>query len=277
MVTDVTWLCLAAGQGTRLRPITDEKPKAMVTVEDRPLVDWLTETARQVGIDDIALVSGYRGEMLADHTEGVRIYDNPDYNNTDMVHSLWCAEEALDGPVVISYSDILYTPAVLKRVAESPHNIAVAVDDEWQSYWDWRHENPTEDAESLELASDGRIRSIGQPVNSMAAPDAQYVGLVKLSPEGVERFREVYQEARESVERSVGAEGRSFEKLHITDLLQRVIDRGDKVQAERIQGEWVEIDTPRDLDIARIVCRDAGDGTLNIDRTKSNDESIIQE
>jgi choline kinase len=273
MHEDVTWLCLAAGKGSRLRPITDDRPKAMVSVADRPLVDWLTDTARQVGIKDLVVVTGYRGEMIKTHLDGdVRTFENPVYDSTDMVHSLWRAEAALEGPVVVSYSDILYTPAVLKRLLNSSHDVAVAVDKDWRSYWERRHEDPLEDAESLVLDAEGRITSVGQPVDSMQEPEGQYVGLIAFSEVGLEQFREAYNNAQASAERTIGADGRSFDTLHMTDLLQRVIDRDGDVHAEYIAGDWVEIDTSRDLELARSVCHSAGDGTLTIDRTQVDSE-----
>jgi choline kinase len=246
----------------------------MVSVAGRPAIDWLVDTARSVGIDDLVVVTGYRGDVLDEHTLGeVRSYDNPDYEHTDMVHSLWCAEEALEGPVVISYSDILYTPDILERVAASPHDIAVAVDDEWRSYWDRRHDNPLEDAENLLIDEDGRICSIGQPLESMDDPDAQYVGLTKLSTEGVESFRATYREARRSADRTDTHERSSPETIHMTDILHRIATSGVDVHSERIAGGWVEIDTPRDLEIAREVCRTGEDRTLRIDRTSTRTRS----
>lgn len=273
MNEDVTWLCLAAGQGSRLRPITNHRPKAMVSVADRPLIDWLTDTARRIGVEDFVVVTGYRGEMLETHLDtDVRTFENPAYDSTDMVHSLWRAEAALEGPVVVSYSDILYTPAVLKRVLDSSHDVAIAVDEDWRSYWERRHEDPLEDAESLALDGKNRITSIGQPVDSMREPEGQYIGLTAFSEAGLEQLREAYNDAEAFAERAIGEDGRSFETLHMTDLLQRVVDRGGDVHAERIAGDWVEIDTARDLELARSVCHPAGDGTLTIDRTQADNE-----
>jgi choline kinase len=245
----------------------------MVSVADQALVDWLTDTARHVGVEKLVVVTGYHGEMLETHLDGdVRTFENPAYDSTDMVHSLWCAEAALEGPVVVSYGDILYTPAVLERVLDSSHDVAVAVDEDWRSYWERRHEVPLEDAESLALDAEDRITSIGQPVDSMREPQAQYIGLIAFSEAGLEQFREAYNDAQAGAERSIGADGRSFETLHMTDLLQRVVDRGGDVHAERIAGDWVEIDTPRDLELARTVCHPAGDGTLDIDRTHTKNK-----
>lgn len=270
MVSDPTWICLAAGRGTRLRPITDDKPKALVTVHDRPLIEWLEHTAADVGIDDLVAVTGYRGEMLADRPS-LRTVLNPAYAETDMVRSLWCAKEALSETSVVSYSDVLYTPAVLERVLASPHDVAVAVDRNWRSYWERRHEDPTEDAESLRIDDDSRITSIGQPIEAMAAPEAQYIGLMKFSPSGTANLREAYRRAEEADDagRTPFDSYRSLDDLHMTDLLQGMIDLGMDVHAVPIDGGWVEIDTPRDLEIARDVCEPAGDGTLEIRRRVS--------
>lgn len=274
MVEDITWICLAAGRGTRLRPITDDRPKAMVSVANRPIIDWLTDTARSVGVDDIAVVTGYQGDVIAEHIgSDISTYENPKYASTDMVRSLWCGKNALEGTVVLSYSDILYTPSVLKTVVENSHDVAVTVDEEWRPYWNSRHEDPITDAESLKLTADERITSIGQAVDSMAAPEAQYVGLIKLSERGVDHLQETYaaaERAEKNGERPFGS-GRTLDELHMTDLLQGMIDRGVPVHATRIQEDWVEIDTQRDLRIARSVCQPRGDGTLNINRMEQDD------
>ncbi|ELZ81076.1 hypothetical protein C453_19105 [Haloferax elongans ATCC BAA-1513] len=244
----------------------------MVPVAGRPLLDWLTGTARSVGIDNLAVVTGYKNEVIEKHVESdVATYHNPEYASTDMVRSLWCARDVLEGPVVLSYSDILYTPEVLQSVVKSPHDIAVAVDNQWQSYWERRHENPIEDAESLRLEADDRIASIGQDVDSISAPEAQYIGLVKLSARGVKSLREAYQKAVNSTSTDQNPFGsqRSFENIHMTDLLQGIIDNGVPVHAEQINAGWVEIDTPRDLEIAESVCHPDTGSTLKIDRKEA--------
>jgi choline kinase len=269
VVNDATWLCLAAGQGSRLRPITDDRPKTMVPVADHPLIDWLVDTAREVGLDDLAMVVGYRGDMLATRVgSDVRIYENAAYDRTDRVRALWCAESELSGTVVVSYSDILYTPTVLRTVLESPHDIAVAVDEEWRSYWERRHEDPLDDAESLSIDEGGSITSIGENVASLDAPDAQYVGLMKFSPTGVRHLRDAYESAVDSADRDEQLFGsqRSRDNIHMTDLLRGIIDAGQPVHAAAIQGGWVEVDTPDDLAVARSTKRPGEDGTLRIDR-----------
>src|SRR5262245_57252435 len=99
---------LAAGSGTRLRPLTDDRPQCMVELAGHALLDWNMASARHAGCTDIVVVGGYRSDAL--RLPGVTLLDNPDYATTNMVHSLWCARAAIAGSpdVIVSYSDILY-------------------------------------------------------------------------------------------------------------------------------------------------------------------------
>lgn len=264
MIRKMTWLCLGAGQGTRLRPITDDRPKPMVPVCEKPLIEWLQRTATAAGIDTQAAVTGYRGEML--DRPGLDTYRNEQYDETNMVESLWCAEQLLHDPIVVSYGDILYTQDVLETLPETDADVAVAIDTDWRRYWEQRHEDPTDDAESLQMTDDGTITSIGQPIESASAPEAQYIGLMAFSANGVDWLRETYHRL-DDVD-TVARYGRSRDNLFMTDLLQAMIDEGYPVTGVEIDGGWVEIDTPHDLEIARQVCQPTADGTLDIDRDR---------
>jgi len=265
MVKDPTIVFLAAGKGSRMGSVTDNKPKAMVPVADRPIIDWLIDSARTAGIDDIAIVTGFQRTRIENYLDsGIRMFNNPEYESTDMVHSLFCAEEILEGPVVISYTDILYEVDVLETLLSGTEHITVAVDELWQPYWELRQDEPVEDAESLSLDRSDRITSIGKEVNSVSEPDAQYIGLVKFSREGIKWFREIYHANREENDPSgIPSEDKN---LHMTELLQLLIQQGSPVHGQRIQGGWVELDTPTDLEIARTVCNVSGK-QLCIDRT----------
>ena len=101
---------LCAGQGTRLRPLTDTVPKCMVKFQGHSIIDYILSSLRTCGVDDICLVKGYLADVLM--RDGVRYAVNSDFKNTNMVATLFCAEHELehDGDVIISYSDIIYVP-----------------------------------------------------------------------------------------------------------------------------------------------------------------------
>src|SRR5882757_5179513 len=88
-------IILAAGQGTRLRPLTDDRPKCLVELCGRPLLQWQIDTARSAGIRDIVVIGGYRHELLKAYD--VELVLNPDFASTNMVRTLFRARD-LFGP-----------------------------------------------------------------------------------------------------------------------------------------------------------------------------------
>ena len=88
-------LILAAGQGTRLRPLTDNKPKCLVELCGTSLLERQAKVLRECGIDDICVAAGYRAEQIREL--GFRTIENPKYETTNMVETLMCAEEFIKG------------------------------------------------------------------------------------------------------------------------------------------------------------------------------------
>jgi choline kinase len=86
-------IILAAGQGTRLRPYTDQKPKCMVELKGKPLLHHQLDAIAKCNVnkEDIALVAGYLQEALDAH--GVKQYRNDRYASTNMVATLFSAEK----------------------------------------------------------------------------------------------------------------------------------------------------------------------------------------
>ncbi|HOI83913.1 MAG TPA: NTP transferase domain-containing protein, partial [Campylobacterales bacterium] len=87
-------IILAAGQGKRLRPLTDDRPKCMVEYRGKPIVDYILSAMKDVGIDDIAVVGGYKIDVLKEYLKDKNIvfFENKDYERTNMVSTLFCAE-----------------------------------------------------------------------------------------------------------------------------------------------------------------------------------------
>ena len=101
---------LAAGQGTRLRPLTNEKPKCMVEFNNKPIIDYILETAKNCKVDNVAVVCGYKEYILKQHLKDKKItyFKNDYFEKTNMVSTLFCAKEFMDDDIIISYSDIIY-------------------------------------------------------------------------------------------------------------------------------------------------------------------------
>lgn len=235
-------LILAAGKGTRLRPYTLDRPKCLVEVEGVSLLDRQIEVLRSEGVTDITLIGGYRSDMLKRPGLGLKL--NPRYAETNMVWTLFSAESALQGELVLAYGDIVYSRDILRALLASTADIAVTIDLDWEQYWRARNENPLDDAETLRMDEAGRIIEIGQRPESLDQTQGQYMGLMKFSPRGLETLRDTFHRACAAS----ALRGKSPEKAYMTDLLQLMIDEGSVVSAVKVYGGWVEVDTVSDLE-----------------------------
>jgi len=234
-------IILAAGEGTRLRPYTLDRPKCLVEVDGISLLDrQLAVLATQV-ISPIVLIGGYRIDMLKRPEFDLKV--NPRYAETNMVWTLFCAEEELEGDILLCYGDIVYSREILEALLKSDADIAVAIDLEWESYWRARNEDPLDDAETLKLTNDGQIIEIGQKPKSLSEIEGQYMGLMKFSAKGIKQLKKTFNDAKISS----ALRGKSLEKAYMTDLLQEMIDLNFRLDAVTVNGGWVEVDTVSDL------------------------------
>lgn len=228
---------LAAGQGTRLRPLTDDRPKCLVPLHGRALLEWQLASLREGGAQDIAVVGGYRSDQL--RSTGVEVIVNSAFESSNMVESLWCARDALAQGALVSYGDIVFSADLAKKMLASPHDISVAIDRRWLQYWQRRFERPLDDAESLAVGPDGCIRSIGKKGVKIEDIEGQYIGMVALRRGGVEALWDCT--------RRMGVRART---AYMTDLLQAAADLGHRVHAVWIEGGWLEVDSVSDLKLA---------------------------
>jgi choline kinase len=235
-------IILAAGEGRRLRPYTLDRPKCLVEVDGRSLLDRQLDVLRAGGVHPIILVGGYLHEKL--QRPGLVVKLNSQFAETNMVWTMFCAEEELAGQVIVSYGDIVYSVDILRALLESRDDIAVTVDRDWEAYWRARNDDPLADAETLKLNSNGQILELGQRPDSMDEIEGQYLGLMKFSQAGLDVIKRVFNNAMQSGQ----LRGKPVRKAYMTDLLQAVIDSGYPVQAVQVHGDWVEIDTVSDLE-----------------------------
>jgi L-glutamine-phosphate cytidylyltransferase len=122
-------IILAAGKGSRLYPITLNKPKGLLRIGDETILDRLIRQFREANIHDIVIVVGYQKEKLIEHFEGsVRFLEYSNYSETNNLHTLWSIREELDDNVIISFSDLMLHSDVVNELIESNNDITLAVD-----------------------------------------------------------------------------------------------------------------------------------------------------
>lgn len=227
---------LAAGTGSRLGAHTAQRPKCLVELQGRPLLDWQLDALAAAGITDVTLVTGYMPQTLAGR--GTRQAHNPDFATTNMVASLVCARDSFDGSddVLIAYGDIVYAPRLVAALHAPRTPVAVAVDTEWLELWSQRMPDPLADAETLKIDPAGNLVEIGRKPTSYDDIEAQYIGLIVVRADFAGEFVARYD--------TLGPERAT---MYMTDFLQGFVDSGSAVGAVRVAGGWIEVDTPDDL------------------------------
>lgn len=242
-------IILAAGQGTRLFPLTKNKPKCMVDLFGKPLIQHQIDVLHRCGINDISVVVGYLGDTI--DLPNVHVYKNLDYENTNMLETLFCAKSKLTNSVIISYGDIIYEEKVLNRLIQSEDDISIVVDKNWQQYWSLRFENPLDDAESLIIDKTQHIREIGQKTDTFENIQAQYIGLMKFSGDGLLKIKTMYEKFKKMSETGPNPlnPDLSFEKSYLTDFLQTLIKNDCELKSVQINGGWLELDSMADYEL----------------------------
>ncbi len=240
-------IILAAGFGQRLRPLTDDKPKAMVELRGRTILQRQIDMFRSAGLSSIVIVGGHGFNALKNI--GYTIVNNIDYSKTNMVYSLLTARKYLDDDVIVSYGDILYEPSILETLMQSDHDISVAVDTNWLPYWEMRFDDPLSDAETLKIDKNQELLEIGNKPQGYEDIEAQFMGLMKFKKKGLKDILELCDSVNlKSDKMTSNLNGKSVETAYTTDLLNQLILENVSVTAVKVSGTWIEIDTIADYE-----------------------------
>lgn len=230
-------IILAAGRGSRMKNMTDERPKCLVELNGKTLLERQLTALRAAGIKDIGIVTGYKREMLQKY-ELVEFH-NPRWAETQMVSSLACASDWLEKePCIVSYSDIFYEPSAVKLLMGCHADLAVTYDPDWLELWAGRFGDPLLDAETFKLKKDGTLADIGNKPKTVEEVQGQYMGLLKFTPTGWGKI--------EYIRSTMGGDDRNA--IHMTGIMQILIQQYDfAIMANKYLGVWGEVDSEVDL------------------------------
>lgn len=234
---------LAAGMAKRLRPLTDTKPKCLLEVGGRTLLERTVRAMQQAGISEFVVVTGYRADQIRtflDNLEPLDSLDKPtfhflhndDYEHNNNIYSLWMAGEFVRGKeFLLMDSDILCDPAAVARIAHEPE-AALALN---------RHECGEEEIKVI-VDGDGHITEISK-VCSIQDAIGESVGIEKMT---ADYSTALYKELDQMIEK----EGlidvfyeRCFERLIPQGHTFRVVDTTNYFS--------YELDTPEDFQRAQ--------------------------
>jgi choline kinase len=221
---------LSAGKGSRLLPMTADRPKCLIEFSGRTLLDWQLDALQGQGIAEIVIVTGF-GDHLVDQIvarrRGVRTLFNPFYHVADNLGSVWMARAEFDRDLLLLNGDTLVSPGLLAGVvAAETGPIAVTIDEK-EDY----------DSDDMKVLRGGdRLLRIGKALGTY---NAESIGLIAFRGAGPRLFIERV----EAMMRSSEGVRRWF--LRAIDALAM---EGADIRTVSIKGEqWQEVDFPEDV------------------------------
>ena len=232
-------ILLSAGQGSRLAPHTDDRPKCLLPIGPRTLIDWQLEALARCGVAQVSVVIGFRADLmeqqLARHDRpGFRVQPlfNPFYKVADNLGSCWMARAEMDGDFMIVNGDTLFVTEIARRVLDSPPApITIAID-----------RKPAYDEDDMKIVEEeGTLKAVGKRL-ALDTVNGESIGMLLFRGEGPRLFVDTVEAMMRTPE---GA------RVWYLQAIDRIARQG-KVRTCSIHGlAWGEVDFPQDLERAR--------------------------
>jgi phosphoenolpyruvate phosphomutase len=250
-------IILAAGFEPGLLPLIEDRPKALLDIKGKTILERQIEAMNACRIKDIAVVRGYQKEKFT--LPNVRYYDNERYEKNFDLASLFCAESELQGRCLVLYGDILFDRSILEKLLQSDQDISLVIDRAWYDHHAQGAESavpakpdlvslqdpPVQGYRFLPTTADTTVLKIGQHLTPEEA-HGEFIGMAMFSPQGTEALREAYHRVVGRHRSGPFHQAESLEQASLTDMLQELIDHGHPVHAVSIYKGWMEVDTFED-------------------------------
>ncbi len=216
-----------AGQGTRLRPFTHTTPKALVNVAGKPMIAHILDRLEDLGIKDVVLVVGYLGEKIVDYVNDRYKFNLQVARQSELLglgHAIHlCKDFADDDPILIILGDTLFEAdlSVIKRNSESFIGVREVRDPE---------------RFGIVETSNGHICKLYEkperPISNLAIVGIYYIRQSRLLFECLDQI----------IQKDIRTKG----EYQLTDALQMMLDRGEKMRTLLIDG-WYDCGKPETL------------------------------
>jgi phosphoenolpyruvate phosphomutase len=233
-------IVLASSRGDELGSLTDEVPKTMVPIRGVPLLSHIAGAYRAAGVKQITAVRGYMRERV--DVGGIDYVDNDEYDTTHEVVSLAKAADALHGPMLISYGDVLFKKSVIQELLDAPDDFVVCVDANWRD-----SANRDRSADYVACSAPYNRYSFLERVTLrrfVSRPDdtvtGEWMGFLRTSAAGSARLAALLRELETS-------DPERFRAMSMPDLLDELVARGDDVRVVYSLGNWLDIDSVEDV------------------------------
>jgi len=243
-------IIIAAGNATRLGKFAEKKPKCLLEINGKSILQRQIELFKKYGIDDIIVITGPHKKFGIDT---VTYVEDINYQDHDVLGSLMAAEDFLNGKVLTCYSDVLFDEEILKQILNFNGEIGIPIDLDWEKNYLDRIQHPKSEADNV-ILNQKTILKIKKNISFCNSNEVigEFLGPIIFSENGSKIFVETYKKLK-NTHNGIFHNSLSLKKAYLTDMVQELIDNNIKIDPIIINGKWCEIDTIEDLKKAELL------------------------
>ena len=219
-------IIMAAGIGKRLHALNIKKPKCLISIGNTTLIRRSVNLLVSKGISDITIVVGYKSDLIRNELNNdVAYFENPDFETTNSIKSLWYAKDLLEGDVLLLNGDLFYEQAIIGYAINQTNPVVMLADSTRIDNADYRFG-----------FSGNQIIQFGKHLTNQET-DGEYVGIVRIDQCFIGKFKQ-------TLERMIVA-GKS--NIWWEDVLYSFIANQVPIHYFDVAGTfWSEVDTLKD-------------------------------
>ena len=241
---------IAASKGEQLQHLTKNKPKCMLDIHGKPLLERLTSTLKKDNIGKITVVSGYKSKAIESelNLSNVNIIVNKEYNKNNELYSLYKAASEIKENCIICYGDIIFRKYILDALLSFENDIVIVVD----ALFKKKKKDYEKDLVICDRPFTGNYLLEKKPASlkcicldeKKCKVDGQWIGLIKTNIKGSKIIKD---------ELKILSKQKKFNSLTIPDLFNSLIKKKKKIFVLYIAGQWLNVNDVFDLAEARKV------------------------
>ena len=225
-------IVLASGVGRRLKSINKSRPKCLLEVQKKPILEHTSKIFKY--FNNIYIVGGYKFSLLKKYkNKNVKLIYNKDFQKTNMVESLFKAKKKIKNDLIIVYADIIFDPKIVQKLKSKKNNV-LPLKKNWLDIWKLRMKRKEikKDAEDV-VFNKQKIVSIGGKIKKF--PQAQYMGIIKLKKKDFYKSMKFYKKLNNK-------------KIDMTNFINLAIKNKILTFNYLLTKKfWYEFDTPEDV------------------------------
>jgi phosphoenolpyruvate phosphomutase len=244
-------IILAASRGEELHELTLTRPKTMISISGKSILQRLVEDLKSQCVHNITVVGGYRAEAI--NVPGVSMVNNPDYAGSKDLSSLRCALDKVGKHTVIVYGDLLARRYIIRDLLKTNKALTIVVDSnisaklQKKTPGDYVRCSCADDRGIFD--SEVQLMCVYDKgnVNDFNEVHGQWVGIMLVHDEGKDWLEESIRclEKRDD-----------FHTLSVTDMLNHIALSGHPVHVIYVSGHWLDVNNLPDIEQAGAFIQD---------------------